>query len=278
MRTDKPERGSLPWVWVDLDDTLWDFRGNSLHALRDLYRQFDLSRYWPDAETWIDVYHRCNDGLWRLYAAGDVTREWLRMERFRGPLTDAGSSDADARRLSMTMDVVYLDMLGRMSGTVDGAHSLLERLRPHYNIGVLSNGFREVQYNKMRSADLERYMDCIVLSDEIEVNKPNREIYDYACRKAGTTAERSLLIGDNPETDIVGAVRAGWGAIWFNPTGMPVPQILVDVLAEMSGIHGENNSVENIVDRLPMVHHLDQITTEDGTKGRLLGLNIKKST
>lgn len=214
---------AVKWVWLDLDDTLWDFRGNSLTSLHDLYEMFGLSRFWPDVRTWIDEYHLTNDRLWKAYSMGDISRDFLRMERFREPLTARGYPDADARRLSSEMDPAYLGMLARMSGTVEGAIPLLERLRRHYRIGILSNGFKEVQYGKMRSSGIDRYVDCVVLSDETDANKPSPVIYDYACRKAGTDAAHCLLVGDNPDTDIAGAIRAGWRAIWFNPGRQPWP-------------------------------------------------------
>lgn len=271
-------QAARPWIWVDIDDTLWDFRGNSLQALHEVYVEFGLARFWPDEQGWMDDYHRTNDGLWRLYAAGDVTREYLRMERFRAPLTLAGCDDAEARRLSSAMDGVYLGKLARMSGTVEGAIPLLERLHAAgYNIGVLSNGFKEVQYGKMRSAGLDAYMDCIVLSDEIDINKPNRAIFDYACRKAGTTPDRCLMIGDNAETDILGAVRAGWAAVWFNPDGAAMPQPLADELAGGAG-KAPDSADSGAPGPLVTVCRLDQIDTGAGVGNGLFGINIKKST
>ena len=67
------------------------------------------------------------------------------------------------------------------------------------------------------SSQIENYFDVVVLSDDVGVNKPNRRIFDFALEKAGATAIESVIIGDNPDADIVGAVIAGWRAIFFNP-------------------------------------------------------------
>ena len=102
-----------------------------------------------------------------------------------------------------------------------GAKTLLDTLAAKgYKIGVLSNGFKEVQYDKLRSAGVLEMIDCMVLSDEIDVNKPDKRLFDYALQKAGTTAAESILIGDNPDTDIKGAINAGWKAIFFNRNGI----------------------------------------------------------
>ena len=66
----------------------------------------------------------------------------------------------------------------------------------------------------MRSGAIDGYFDVVVLSDEIEVNKPDRRLY--------------VMIGDNVETDIAGAVNAGWPAIWYNPGGEAMPDTLAD--------------------------------------------------
>lgn len=212
-----PRLPGRPWIWFDLDDTLWDFSGNSLKALAEVYGAYSLDRLWPTLQEWYDSYHAVNSELWVEYAHGRISRDYLRMERFRRPLVGAGCPDGEARRLSAQMDTDYLARLGRMTATVPGARGLLERLRPYYNIGVLSNGFRPVQYDKMKSAGIYGLIDCTVLSDEIEVNKPDPRLFDYACRKGGTDADRCLLIGDNPETDIAGALNAGWQAVLFCP-------------------------------------------------------------
>lgn len=250
-----------PWVWFDLDDTLWDFRGNSLVALEQVWNDFELFRYFPVLQDWMDSYHRTNDALWRDYAAGVIQRDYLRMERFRRPLAEAGCPDREARCLSDRMDGHYLGLLRGMGGKVDGAMDLLRRLRPLYNIGVLSNGFAEVQHGKMETAGLTPLIDCVVLSDEIEVNKPDRRLYDHACRKARTTAAQSILIGDNPDTDIAGAIGAGWRAIFFCPDEARYNTL------NFSEAHPQ----------VPVVRSLRQIEAGDSPENTLLGLIIKKS-
>lgn len=264
-----------PWVWFDLDDTLWNFHGNSLVALGEIYRQFSLNRFWDSEERWLDSYHVVNDELWRLYSHGNVTRDVLRTERFRRPLAEAGCPADEALAMSAQLDGAYLGLLAKMAGTVPGAHEVLHRLRPFYNIGILSNGFAEVQYGKMATAGLSSLIDCVVLSDEIDINKPDKRIFDYACRKAGTVPAQSLMVGDNPDTDISGAVGAGWTAIYFDPHGRDIEG-------------GADNKATNpltqrgLPESVKTVQSLDQIDVDGDLQNGLLGLkvrvNIKKST
>lgn len=209
----------ITWVWVDLDDTLIDFKTNSRSALTRLFAVRRLDRWFGSAEAWIEAYEHHNKALWGEYAAGSIERDFLRMERFRRPLTDAGISDAEARTMSEAFDTEYLDYLAAEKELMPGAIHLLDTLRRHgVKIGVLSNGFADVQYRKIRSAGLDTYIDLTVLSDDIGINKPDVRLFEYAMQRSGDVEpSHHLMIGDNPTTDIGGAVGAGWQAILYSP-------------------------------------------------------------
>ena len=114
------------------------------------------------------------------------------------------------------MNEIYLDRLASQSIAIEGSHATLAELkRRGLHTGVVSNGFSGVQERKLKNAGLE--VDVVVLSDEIDINKPDRRLFDYALQKAGATKKESLMVGDNPSTDILGALSAGWQAILFDP-------------------------------------------------------------
>lgn len=224
---------STPWVWFDLDDTLWDFRGNSHVCLSEVYGEFGLERYFGTVDRWRDCYHDVNHRLWDMYNRAEISGAVLRMERFRLPLVGAGCTDAEARRLSLEMDGDYLGRLGSKQGLVPGAVELLGHIRGKgYRIGMLSNGFREVQHDKLRSSGIGMYFDCVVLSDDIGINKPDARIYAYACSVSGAAPGGSVMIGDNPQTDIAGALASGWEAVLFDPDGR-FPDAGVDTVASL---------------------------------------------
>jgi len=228
---------AIEWVWLDLDDTLWDFHANSREALALIYRQEGLSEYFTDVDAWRTAYIDCNRSLWIQYNTGEISKEYLMLERFRRVLADAGCHHPYDKVLARHLDRVYLECLGRLGTLVPGAMELLAYLRDKgYKIGVLSNGFCEVQHNKLRSAGIDGMIDLVVLSDDIGVNKPDRRIFDHAVRMAGTQPGQSLMIGDNPDTDIAGAVRAGWHAIYFNRDGRQPHAISPDTI-EITSLH-----------------------------------------
>ena len=209
--------GSIRWLWFDLDDTLYNFQTSSLIALDCLYERHNLSRFFPDSKCWKIIYHRFNDALWERYNVGLVDQQTLRRERFVLPLLEMGVDEGEAIQLAKQLDKEYLKEIALTGLTIPGALDLLkEAKRRGYKIGILSNGFSEVQYDKLRSTGLIRYVDCVVLSDEIGINKPDIKLFEYALAKSGATAEESIMIGDNPTTDIAGAQSAGWETLLFN--------------------------------------------------------------
>lgn len=209
-----------PVVWLDLDDTLIDFTTNAEAALEAMYAsEWVLRGRFESANAWIETYERHNQELWTQYARSEITREYLRMERFRRPLVEGGMSDREARAVSERYDTLYLDLLAEGRVLMPGALELLGELRSRgVTVGILSNGFREVQYRKIHNCGLEPYIDIVVLSDDIGVNKPDPRIYAYAAERVGIAEPKNhIMVGDNPETDIRGAIGAGWRAVWYLP-------------------------------------------------------------
>lgn len=241
------DNADIDVVWVDLDDTIIDFTTNSRKALLRLYDTEKLCRWYADGQLWTESYERYNKELWAKYNVGGVSREVLRMERFALPLVEAGVTRAEAEFLSRRFDPLYLDFLAQERAIMPGALVLLGHLRKSgVKTGVLSNGFKEVQYRKIRAAGIERYIDIVVLSDDAGVNKPDKRVFEYAMRRSGIgDASRHLLIGDNPDTDIAGALDAGWHAVHYLPAravsvGVRPADgcIVVDDLAGIVGLLG----------------------------------------
>ena len=214
-------------LWFDLDDTLWDMSGNSVLCLRELYESQGLGRWFESHEQWDEIYHEINRELWEQYGRGDITRDYLRSERFARPLRIGGTPAAEAKVMAVTFDKLYLDSLGHKTALIDGARELLDYLSARgYKMGIVSNGFREVQYNKLRSSDIDRYFDLVVLSDDAGINKPNRRFFEYAMDQAVSREMHNIIIGDNLTADIMGALEAGWEAIWFcrNKENLPADE------------------------------------------------------
>lgn len=232
-----PAQGRIKWIFFDLDDTLWDFAANSLEALREIYdSESQLRIPFPSFDSFSEVYHRVNAALWRRYHRGEIRRETLMNGRFLATIEEApvkAPTQLLTEEFSCRLSDAYLHALGQKSALVEGAADVLSRLSADFLIGILSNGFREVQYDKLFNSGLDRYVQRMVLSDEIGIQKPDRRIFDHALRAVGASPQEVIMVGDNPEADIAGALSAGWRAIYFDkrhegnaPAGAPLAMTL----------------------------------------------------
>lgn len=211
-------------LFIDLDDTIWDFRANSKLSLRQIYDEFSLERVFTGYEQFQSLYMTANHELWEAYHHNRVTKDFLIVERFARPFRQVGSALSDDLEFIMSINHRYLDVLAQQKTLVPGAIDLLDYLTAkEYPLYILSNGFAEVQARKLQSGGIDRYFKRLILSDEIGITKPDRRLFDYALQVVGADAADTVIVGDNYDADILGAMNAGWRAIYFNRDNLPVP-------------------------------------------------------
>ncbi|MBQ9260885.1 MAG: YjjG family noncanonical pyrimidine nucleotidase [Prevotella sp.] len=203
-------------LFLDFDDTLYDTHGNAVIALHELFDLLRLERYFPDPQVFYDEYWKANIDLWTRYSKGEITRDYLIVERFRKPFSFGEGLSTDEAYCLEASDR-FLDFCSCKSGLVEGAKELMDYFRNRgYRLHMCSNGFHEVQYKKLRACGLYEYFDTIILSEDAGYNKPAPEYFDYAFKKSGAKKESTLMIGDNFQTDILGAKRVGLRVAYFN--------------------------------------------------------------
>lgn len=228
-------------LFIDFDDTLYDTRGNSVIALGELFEQCQLSRYFSDPEVFYKAYWEANVSLWALYAKGEITRDFLIVERFRIPLSKGvGLQPTEAYCLDLSDK--FLDLCSSKSGVIEGARELLAYLKGKgYRMHICSNGFHEVQYKKLRSSGLTDFFDTVILSEDAGANKPSKIFFDYALERTQANPSTTLMIGDNYSTDIEGAMNAGLDTLLFrrwDPSFIPPCPVtyVVDSLREIQSV------------------------------------------
>ena len=203
-------------LFVDFDDTLYDTHGNAVIALGETFEAFHLAQYFDCPQTFYDAYWTANIDLWSRYSKGEITRDYLIVERFRLPLSEGRGLEV-TEQLCLEMSDKFLDFCSTKPGVVEGAYELMDYLKEKgYRMHMTSNGFHEVQYKKLAACGLRDYFDNIILSEDAGANKPSQAFFEYAFSQTGARPETTLMIGDNMQTDIQGAMAAGIDALLFN--------------------------------------------------------------
>ena len=201
-------------VFIDLDDTLWDFHANAKSSLQEIYLERNLGKYFDSFEQYFIFYAKRNIELWEMYGKGTISKEALSLERFQHPLIQVGVDNAP---LAKEIGEQYLGLLPTRTMLVPYAKELLDYLHPKYPLTIVSNGFVEVQYKKLKSCHIDQYFAHVVLSEAANALKPDKRIFEYAMQLNGTKAAETIMVGDSFEADIVGAQNAGIDQIYYCP-------------------------------------------------------------
>ena len=202
-------------IFFDLDNTLWDHRKNARLTLEELFvREKVKQNYHIDFEEFHKEYFTINEDLWAKIRDGKIDKEYLRKHRFYDSFLFFGIDDFE---LSQRFEHHFLDEILNYNELVPGAFELLEYLsEKKYTLHILSNGFEEVTHKKTELSGIKNYFQTITSADEIDIRKPQPEIYDYALKKSGAQKEESIMIGDDWIADVEGAKSFGLEAIFFD--------------------------------------------------------------
>ncbi len=207
-------------IFFDLDRTLYDFDRNNRETIYQLYQDFKLEELGvSDFDAFHKTYKSINLPLWERYKKQEITKEYLNVARFSDTLKAFGINHGLAQKFASE----YIRLSPMQVHLLPGAIELLEYLFPKYPLHIITNGFDEIQFLKISRCGLEKFFQHIIVSEDAGAQKPDSRIFDFAFIKTGARPEESLLVGDDPQSDILGAQQAGMDQVWLAQSGETSP-------------------------------------------------------
>ncbi len=211
-------------VFFDLDHTLWDFEKNSEKAFDTIFR---LKHQNINTSAFIEKYIPINQACWKLYQNDKITHEELRYNRLKHSFDALNYAISDLEINQMADD--YIHFLPENNYLFDGAIEILDYLSSKYQLHIITNGFAEVQYKKIKNSKIDGYFQSITNSEMAGAKKPNPIIFEHALSKANAKKENTIMIGDCLDADVGGALNFGIDAIFFNPYNIEVQNSIKQV-------------------------------------------------
>ena len=211
-------------LFFDLDHTLWDFEKNSAECLADIYEIFNFKNLnISSLEMFQQEFSIVNRHHWSLLEQNLITHQDLRRRRFQETLENLGVKNLK-KSFGLEINEYFLELLPKKAHLIEGAVDVLEYLLPKYELHIISNGWQDIQVNKMKSSEIHHYFGEIITNELAGTRKPDRRIFDYAVDVTKADLSESLMIGDNYEADILGAINANMDTVFYNPDDIPTGQ------------------------------------------------------
>ena len=217
------------WILFDADETLFHF--DAFKGLQLMFSKFDVDFTLSD----FQLYQEVNKPLWVEYQDGKISADYLQTTRFV----------SWAEKLAVTahqLNSAFLEAMAEICTLLPGAKELVDTLHGKVNMGIITNGFTELQTIRLQRTGLIHAFSPVVISEEVGVAKPDVAIFEYALTHMKNPArEKVLMVGDNPHSDIRGGLNAGFDTCWLNSDGLDVPEGItphyqVSSLAELQSL------------------------------------------
>jgi 2-haloacid dehalogenase len=193
----------------DVDDTLLDFKLAEKKALAAVMAAENIP-FTKDIEM---AYKIINQGLWRSFEEGKISKETISESRF-GLLFDLFNKEVDSKKLGEA----YRHYLSQGHDLLGNSREILERLAPKYNLYVVTNGVAQTQYQRLKDSNLMSYFKDIFVSEEVGYQKPMKEYFDHVFQRIPNfDREKTMIIGDSLHSDIKGGQMAQIQTVWLNP-------------------------------------------------------------
>lgn len=206
---------------IDADDTVLDFNASEYQAVVKLAEDYSLG----DGDAIAQEFKRINRRMWDMFERGEITREEIFYTRFYELFDKFGIEGKD---VTLVGDA-YRENVAESTCVIRGARAFLERTVCEHDLYCVTNGVTRTQKMRFKNTRLDKFFKKIYISQEIGLQKPNKDFFDYVLKDIGITQKEDVyIIGDSLSSDIQGGINAGIKTVLFNRENKQIKDIVPD--------------------------------------------------
>lgn len=217
-------------LFFDLDHTLWDFERNSKLTFQKIFSELKIN---IPLEHFIKNYRPINLSMWKKYRKNIISQKELRYVRLKKTFESLNKTIEP--KIINDISKLYIDYLSSYPHLFPGTINVLNELSDRYNLHIITNGFKNIQYKKLESSGIVKFFKNVFTSEDFGYKKPHPLIFKKALEITDTSPNSAIMIGDNLEVDILGSMQQGMQAIHFNSNKDPLHNhcIIIDNIDEI---------------------------------------------
>ena len=200
------------YVLFDADETL--FRFDILAGMTRMFKNYGVNFTKDD----YIHYQKTNKQLWVDYQNGVISADYLQVTRFN-------EWSAKLNVPAKELNDAFLDAMAQICEPLPGAIELLNKLKPHARLGIITNGFARLQTVRLEHTGLKDMFEWLVISELVGIAKPNKAIFEHTFELMGNpNKSQILMVGDTASSDILGGNNAGIDTCWLQHPGEQLPE------------------------------------------------------
>lgn len=198
-------------IFFDVDDTLYDQLRPFARAFKRHFNFSDIS-----LEALYIASRKLSDEVFYLTENGQMDKQEMHVYRIKQALKYFGKNISHQKAVMFQRDYeAYQKEITLFPNIVSVFNFCLKK---KIQMGIITNGPLNHQKRKIEQLGISNWIPNknIIISSEVNIAKPDVQIFHLAETKVQLVKESIYYVGDSFQNDVIGAKNAGWKAIWFN--------------------------------------------------------------